>query len=75
MVIYSIIKLKSKGILVSILEIGYISLLLLALRYTNIKITLEGVIGIVISMILSYMYIYSSFKNSNKWCNYSICPL
>lgn len=66
MVIYSIIKLKSKGILVSILEIGYISLLLLALRYTNIKITLEGVIGIVISMILSYMYIYSSFKNSNK---------
>ncbi len=63
MIVYSIVKLKSKGILVAILEIGYISFLLLALRYTNIKITLEGFAGIIVSMILSYMYIYSAFKN------------
>lgn len=63
MIVYSIVKLKSKGILVAILEIGYISFLLLALRYTNIKITLEGFAGIIVSMILSYMYIYTAFKN------------
>lgn len=63
--VYSVVKLKSKGILVVILEIGYISFLLLALRYTNIKITLEGFVGIISSIILSYMYIYSAFKNSN----------
>ncbi len=63
MIVYSIVKLKSKGILVAILEIGYISFLLLALRYTNIKITLEGFVGVIASMILSYMYIYSAFKN------------
>ena len=61
--IYVIIKLKLKSILAIILEIGYISLLLLALRYTNIKITIEGIIGITVSILLSYMYIYSAFKN------------
>lgn len=66
MTVYSVVKLKSKGILVVILEIGYISFLLLALRYTNIKITLEGFVGIISSIILSYMYIYSAFKNSSN---------
>lgn len=65
MTVYSLVKLKSKGILVAILEIGYISFLLLALRYTNIKITLEGFVGIIASIVLSYMYIYSAFKNSS----------
>lgn len=63
MIVYSIVRLKSKGILVAILEIGYISLLLLALRYTNIKITLEGIVGIVISILLNYMYVYLALKN------------
>lgn len=66
MIVYSILKLKSKGILVTILEIGYISFLLLALRYTNVKITLEGTVGIIASTILNYMYIYSAFKNSGN---------
>lgn len=65
MTVYSVVTLKSKGILVAILEIGYISFLLLALRYTNIKITLEGFVGIIASIVLSYMYIYSAFKNSS----------
>lgn len=64
--IHAILKLKAKGILIAILEIGYMSLLLLALRYTNIKITLEGVIGIIISILLNYTYIYYTFKNLDK---------
>lgn len=46
-----------------ILEIGYISLLLLALRYTNIKLTIEGMMAIVVSAILNYMYLYKAFNN------------
>ena len=60
-----IVKFKLKGILAIILEIGYIAFLLLALRYTNIKITLEGIVGIVISVILSYIYIYKAFKEDS----------
>lgn len=60
-----IVKFKLKGILAIILEIGYIAFLLLALRYTNIKITLEGIIGIIVSVILSYIYIYKAFKEDS----------
>lgn len=66
MIIYSVVRLKSKGILVAILEIGYISLLLLAVRYTNIKITLEGAVGIIISIVLNYMYVYTAFNNLDE---------
>ena len=65
MSILFIIRLKAKGLLASILQIGYIALLLLTLRYTNVKITIEGICGIVISVILNYIYIYMAFKNIN----------
>lgn len=63
MIAYLIIKFRLKGIFAGVLQIGYIALLLLTLRYTNIKITIEGAVGIVISAILNYMYIYTAFKN------------
>ncbi|MDO5555330.1 MAG: hypothetical protein Q4G09_01350 [Clostridia bacterium] len=64
MIIYSIIRLKANGALVGALQIGYIALLLLILRYTNIKITIEGIIGILVCSIINYMYIYKAFKNT-----------
>lgn len=64
--IFLIVKFKLKGILAVILEIGYIAFLLLALRYTNTKITLEGIIGIGISIILTYIYIYKAFKENSS---------
>ena len=64
--IFLIVKFKLKGILAVILEIGYIAFLLLALRYTNTKITLEGIIGLGISIILTYIYIYKAFKENSS---------
>lgn len=55
--IYLIIKYKEKGILASISLIGYIAILLIVLRYTNVIITLAGIIAIVISFVLNYMLI------------------
>lgn len=66
MIVYLIVKLKTKGLLAGVLQLGYIALLLLALRYTNIKITMEGIAGILISIIINYMYIYKAFKNLNE---------
>lgn len=63
MIAYLIIKFRLNGIFAGVLQIGYIALLLLTLRYTNIKITIEGMVGIVISVVLNYMYIYTAFKN------------
>ena len=63
MTIIFVIGLRTKGIFASILQIGYIALLLLALRYTNVKITLEGIAGIALGSIINFVYIYKAFKN------------
>lgn len=61
--IYFVIKLKQKGVLAVILQIGYIALLLLTLRYTNVVISLEGIVGILVGAIINYMFLYYAFKN------------
>lgn len=65
--IYFVIKLKLKGILASVLQIGYVAVLLLTLRYTNVVISLEGIVGILVGIILNYMFIYSAFKNTKNY--------
>lgn len=47
------VKYKTKGLLVSISCIGFISILLLLLRYTNVNISIEGIFGIILSIIIN----------------------
>ena len=58
-----VVKFKVKGFILTFLQIGYIAMLLLILRYTNVIITIEGIIGIIISVILNYILVYSMLKN------------
>lgn len=55
LMIYTIIKYKEKGILAAISLIGYIAILTLVLRYTNVVITVNGIIAVVLSTILNYI--------------------
>lgn len=52
-----IVRYKLQGLLVVISYIGLASLLSIILRYTNVVITIEGMVGIVISLILAYLFI------------------
>lgn len=61
-----VVKFKSKGFIATFLQIGYIALLLLVLRYTNVVITIEGIIGIVISVVLNYIFVYVMLNNLKK---------
>lgn len=65
LMIYLVIKYKEKGILASISLVGYIAILLLVLRYTNVVITVNGIIGIVLSIIINYILILK-LLNSEK---------
>lgn len=58
-----IIKFKSKGFIATFLQIGYIALLLLTIRYTNVVLTVEGMIGIVIFAILNYIFVLVMLNN------------
>lgn len=51
-----IVMYRKNGILVAISNIGYIAVVLLVLRYTNVIITTEGLFGILIGIILNYVF-------------------
>ena len=65
-IVYLIIKYKEKGILVSISLIGYLALLLIVLRYTNVIITTSGLIAIILSVVLDYMISLKILKNTEE---------
>lgn len=64
--IFLIAKYRKNGLLTSISYIGYIAVLLIVLRYANIIITIEGMFGIAISLILNYTFNLYMLKNIKK---------
>lgn len=68
-IIFLMIRYKKNGILASIALIGYIATLLLVLRYTNVMLTLEGIIAIIISVVMNYIftvYLLSIIKHNES---------
>lgn len=61
-----VIKFKAKGFIATFLQIGYIATCLLVLRYTNVVITIEGILGIIVSAILNYVFVYVMLDNLKK---------
>ena len=62
------IKYKTKGALVSISCIGFVSILLLILRYTNVNISIEGIGAIILVLALNFrmnQIILSKTKTAN----------
>ena len=63
-----IIKYKAFGILGSIAYIGLTSIFLLLIRYANVDLSIQGILGIIISLILNYVFmlkICSKFVEKN----------
>ncbi len=61
-IIYLIIKYKGKGILAGISIVGYVALLLLAIRYANVEVSIAGIIEILFSTLINYMLVVSMLK-------------
>lgn len=67
--LFIIIKYKLNGLLAAISHIGYIALLLIIIRITNVILTLEGIAGILVAIILNYafiVYILHLLKNNEE---------
>ena len=56
MLIVVIIKYRAKGVIVSVCMVGFIALYLLILRYTNVVITLEGILSIGLVFVINYIF-------------------
>lgn len=63
--LFIIIKYKSKGILASISLIGYVAVLLLAVRYFNVEISMGGILTILFSIAVSYGITLSILKHKD----------
>ena len=61
--LFLIIKYKAKGILGAISLIGYIAILLLAVRYFNVTISKDGILALLFTVAVSYGIIFSILKN------------
>lgn len=61
-----IIKYKKNGLLAAISYIGYLAVLLLIVRYTNLVITLEGIFGIILLGVLNYIFLVYVLQNIKK---------
>ncbi len=53
--VYLIIKYKKLGLLGAIAFIGYVALLLIVVRYTNVSISVAGMFALLLSVILNYI--------------------
>ena len=64
-----IIKYRKLGVFAIISYIGYVAILLLAVRIFNLVVTLEGICGIIIAMVLNYIllvYLLHTLKHTEK---------
>jgi len=59
-----VIKYKMPALLAAISYIGFIALYLLVLRYANILISLEGVAGILVILIINYIFLQKLLEKS-----------
>ena len=67
--LFLIIRYKKLGLLAVFSFIGYVALLLILIRYTNVIITIEGIFGLIISAILNYIllvYILNILRKTEK---------
>ncbi len=67
--LYMIIKYKGNGLLHSILSIGYIAILLIMIRLTNVVLSIEGILGIELAFLMNILFsfqILRRLKDLNK---------
>lgn len=65
-IIYLIVRFNKYGKLVSLLQIGYVALLLLIVRFTNVVIAISGIMGLVLSVVFNYLLLYMILENVEK---------
>lgn len=63
MLVYLVLKYKLKGILAELDILGFGSLLLLVLRYTNVEISIASIVSIAVILILQFIYLAKLLSN------------
>lgn len=54
--LYLIIRYRVKGIMATILSVGYVAALLLVIRYANVVLSIEGILAIALSFVVNTIF-------------------
>lgn len=86
--IYFIVKYKLNGVIGAILGVGYMAILILAVKYTNVIITLNSIVAFIVMVSINYIFVErylarlknnenssEAFKNSMKRLYLNIIPV
>lgn len=60
------IKYKTNGVLGAISYVGLVAIFTLVIRYANVVLSIEGILGIILILILNYILIFKILSNINK---------
>ena len=66
MLIYIMVKYKLRGFIAAVADIGFLAILLLALRLANVNITLTGIAAIAVATLLNYMFLVIMLRENSK---------
>lgn len=69
MFIVLIVKFKSKGLLATISNVGFLAVILVILRLTNVEIGIGGIIGLALIQLFNYILMYmmlNAIKNKKE---------
>ena len=61
-----VIRYKVNGLLSAIAFIGLISLYLLVIRYTNVSVSIQGIVGMILTIVLNYIFINKILSTIKK---------
>ena len=61
-----LVRFKEKGLIISILSIGFVSVFSLAIRYTNVSITLNSIISSYLIVIMNYILMFVLLKENEN---------
>lgn len=61
--LYMIIRYRMNGVFSSILSIGYMAILLIIIRVTNVVLSLEGILGIELAFIMNIIFNFQVLKH------------
>ena len=67
MIVYIVIEYKERGIIAGITFVGYIATLLLAIRLSNVVITIESIGAIILSIIFNYVFLNILLAKLSKY--------
>ena len=65
-IVILILKYKINGLLAGISYIGLVSIYLLIIRYTNVLLSVQGIFGIGIILVLNYIFLNKILLNNKK---------